>query len=445
MIQLKPLTSPIKAKIEIPGCLSYTTRSLILASLTRDLVTIKKPLFSDDVHSMISCLSEVGVDIEIINDNILVKNSIQELDFSSGINSQKKFEFKGQKITTNFICNGGLSGRTVRSILPLLCLVPGEKILTADSGFLKRPIGDQVDGLKQMGAEIEYLNEEGKLPLLIKSSKLKPGKIAMKGNISSQYFAGIMMIAPLVGEVEIEVIGEQASKSYIDITTDIMKTFGVNVENNNYQSYLVKAGSQYNLKEYKVEGDYSSASYIAAIAVLNNSEIELTNLNPNSVQGDKMVLDIIQKMGAEVEFKKDSVIVAGRELKDLKSVDVDMESTIDQPPTISVLASFINGITTISGIEILKYKESDRLLAIRNELEKMDIKTEGDGKELKIFGGDPKPCEIDTYGDHRIAMAFGIAGSKIDGVKIKNPEVVKKSFPGFWEVINSLGVESVEI
>jgi 3-phosphoshikimate 1-carboxyvinyltransferase len=173
------------------------------------------------------------------------------------------------------------------------------------------------------------------------------------------------------------------------------------------------------------------------MAALTESRIELKNLNQNSKQGDKLVLEILAKMGAAVEFKPNSIIVQGRELKPVK---VDMENAIDQPPVVAVLAAFINGITEIDGIGILKYKESDRLLAIQNELLKMGIKTKTsqDKNSLKIFGGSPVAAEIETYGDHRIAMAFAISGLKIPNMKIKNPEVVKKSFPNFWEVFESL-------
>ena len=431
MYQITPLLRPFNSTVFIPGCLSYTTRSLILAAMTKGEVKISNPLKSDDVYSMLECLREIGILIQEFEDYFLVKNSLQELDFS---NISTK-DFEGKKV--NFICNGGLSGRTARSILPLLCLVPGSKILTADKEFLKRPIAGQVEGLRQIGAEIEYLKEEGKLPVLIKSSNLKSGKCQIPGNVSSQYFAGIMMIAPLFGGVELEVVGSQVSKSYIDITIDIMKTFGVEVENQNYQKYIVKSDLEYKIEEYKVEGDYSSSSYFAAMAALTESRIELKNLNQNSKQGDKLVLEILAKMGAVVEFKPNSIIVQGRELKPVK---VDMENAIDQPPVVAVLAAFIDGVTEIDGVGILKYKESDRLLAIQNELLKMGIKTKTsqDKNSLKIFGGSPKGAEIETYGDHRIAMAFAISGLKISNIKIKNPEVVKKSFPNFWEVFESL-------
>lgn len=442
--EIIPINQPFDATIKIPGCLSYTTRALIIAAMSKDEVELKNPLKSDDVYSMLSCLKEIGIKITEKEDSFIVHNCIQELNFQ---NLTEK-EFLNKKV--NFICNGGISGRTIRSILPLLCLVPGVKVLTADKEFLKRPIQDQVESLIQLGAEIEYLEKKGSLPVLIKTSKLNKNYAKMKGNISSQYFAGIMMIAPLFNGVELDVEGKQVSKSYIDITIDIMKTFGVKVENQNYQKYIVKPNQDYKLSSrytnkenkeiafYQIEGDYSSASYFAAMAALTASKIELTNLNPDSVQGDKTVMQILQKMGAKVTFKQNSVTIIGTQ--DLKPVLVDMENAIDQPPVISVLASFADGISKITGIGILKYKESDRLKAITTELKKMGIKTEisKDSEELTIFGGSPKGAEIETYKDHRIAMAFAVAGLKIKNQKIKDSDVVKKSFPKFWQVLETI-------
>ncbi len=436
MYQLIPLSSPVTKAIEIPGCLSYTTRSLILASLTKNKVKIKKPLKSEDVYSMINCLKEVGIKIEEGEDLFVVENSLKQVDYS-----EIKFKFT-EFGKVNFVCNAGLSGRTARSILPFLCLVPGIKILTADPRFFKRPIGEQVEGLRQLGAKIEYLGEENKLPLKIYENQINKNYAKMKGNVSSQFFAGIMMIAPMIGGVQLDVEGQQVSKSYIDITIDIMSTFGVNVQNQNYQKYIIKPNSTYFLEEYQVEGDYSSAIYFAAIAALTKSEVFLSNLYPESVQGDKEVLNIIAQMGASVEFGNDYVKVKGRHLE---PVTVNMENSIDQPPAISVLAAFADGVSCLDGIEILKYKESNRLEAIMNELQKMKIETKTNGQSLKIFGGNPQSAKIEAYNDHRIAMAFSIAGSSLDGMKIKNPEVVGKSFPEFWDKIKELGIEVKEV
>jgi len=442
---LTPLPQPIQKTIKIPGSLSFTTRSLILAALKPSPVEILNPLFSDDVFSMLDCLKQIGIDFQIFRqskgdaqDKILVQNNITTTNLKS---------------SDQIICNAGLSGRTARSILPVLCLIPGIKTLTAKPAFLKRPIGDLVDGLRQLGAEIEYLDSnaeqtgetsnKGKLPLKITSENLKKNaKIQLKGNVSSQFLSGILMIAPLIGGIEIEVTGKQVSKSYVDITLDIMKSFGFEVENQDYKIYKVKpelsASKNQKLFSYNVEGDYSGATYFAGLAAVTGSTITLTNLNPNSVQGDKMVFEILAKMGAEVKFlqKENTIQITGKNLIPGKFY---MENAIDQPPLVGVVAAFCEGKTELTGLEILKYKESNRLEAVQNELVKLGVKTESDGVNLIIYGKGKNPAnfktpaEIQTYHDHRIAMSFAVAGSVLNGITIKNSKVVSKSFPNFWE------------
>jgi 3-phosphoshikimate 1-carboxyvinyltransferase len=417
--------------VNIPGCLSYTTRGLILASLCQGTVQLENCLNSEDVAALKKSLQNLGILIEQLGDNLLIKNWIGD------IQSPK------EKIVTefgeiDFLVDINLSGRSARSLLPLLCLVPGEKILTAAKPFLKRPMGPLVDGLRSLGAEIEYLGEEGKLPVKITSSKLNSGTVKMPGNISSQFFAGIMMIAPLIGQIELIVEGEQVSKSYIDMTIEAMKGFGVKVVNDNYKSYLVEENQPYRATSYIIEGDYSTASYFGVLAVLTGSNLQLKGLKSDSLQGDKLVFEALQNMGNSVVFEKDDLLISGNHLKPFK---LDMERAIDQPPAMSILAAFCDGKSEISGIEILQYKESNRLQAIQNELAKMQIKTESDGKSLVIFGGNPQPATISTYHDHRIAMSFALAGFRLENMIIQNPEVTAKSFPEFWETLQQLGLQ----
>lgn len=428
--KLTPNYQKINQTIKIPGCLSYTTRGLILASLTEQEVILENPLESEDVTALKASLQTLGIQIQQIKDGFLVKNSIKDVQKP---NQKTKTEF-GE---VDFLVDINLSGRSARSLLPLLCLIPGEKILTASKPFLKRPMHPQVDGLRQLGASIEYLGEEGKLPVKITSSSLRGGMVKMPGDISSQFFAGIMMIAPLIGEVELVVEGEQVSKSYIDMTVEAMKNFGVVVRNSNYKNYLIRANQKYQTRHYTIEGDYSTASYFGVLAALTNSSLVLEGLRSDSLQGDKLVFEALHQMGNEVIFKDNNLSIYGKSLKPFK---LDMERAIDQPPAMSVLAAFCEGESQISGIEILRYKESNRLEAIQNELSKMQITTQSDGKTLTIFGGSPKSAQISTYHDHRIAMSFALAGFRLPNMLIENPEVVGKSYPRFWNTLEKLGL-----
>ncbi len=418
-VKLTLLKGPVEATVEIPGSKSYTNRALLMATMCREPVRILKPLISDDTRAMLGCLQTLGIQVSERKDVIVVEGNVDDVK-----NGEHDMDVD-------------LSGTTIRFILALSCIVPGVKTLQGKEGLNKRPIGDLVDGLRQLGAKIEYLEKEGFPPLRITSSKLFPGTIRTNGRISSQFISAIMMIAPQVGEVTIEVVGEQISKPYIDMTIDTMSRFGVPVANYNYGQYQVLGGHVYQASEYTVEGDVSSASYFAAIAALTKSRITLTNMNPQSVQADMKFFEILEKMGSEVLYEKDSITVRGA---GVRPMDVDMESCPDQAQTMAVLAAFADGVTKISGVRSLRVKETERVKAVEKELAKMGIKTESTEDTLTIYGGSPQPATIDTYGDHRMAMSFAVAGSTKEGIQINDPDVVSKTFPDFWEKLKSIGV-----
>ena len=208
-----------------------------------------------------------------------------------------------------------------------------------------------------------------------------------------------------------------------------------------YKEYQMPEGQKYNIKEYSVEGDYSGAGYFAAIAVLTQSKITLKNLNPQSIQGDKEFLEFLKQMGNKIIFGDNEVTVIGKCVKPIK---INMKNCPDQAQTLAVLAAFAKGITLIKGVRSLRVKETERVKALEQELAKMGIKTKSSVDTLTIYGGNPKAARIDTYGDHRMAMSFAVAGTKLKGMEINNPEVVSKTFPDFWEKIEQIGVQLIK-
>lgn len=419
MIELIPLSKPVVQTIEIPGSKSYTNRALLLAALVSGSVRITNPLFSDDIYAMIDCLESLGIATSIDSNSITVTGSIYDV---------KKAAYK---------LNARISGTTIRFITSLCCIVPGKKIITGQEGLNKRPIGELVDGLRQLGAQITYLEKEGFPPLLIESESLTPGTIKLNGDTSSQYFSSIMMIAPLIGDITITVEGNQISKPYIDMTIDTCQEFGVTITNHNYTSYTVAAGQKYHKNAYNVEGDFSSAGYFFAIAALTKSTIALKNLNSNSKQADRRIIDVLKTMGNHITENDHSIAINGT---GITPVSIDMEDFPDQAQTLAVLCAFAPGKSTLTGIRSLRIKETERVVALTTELAKMDIKTETTHDSITIYGGTPKPATIDTYGDHRMAMSFAVAGSFLSGIKINNPEVVEKTFPDFWSKLQQIGV-----
>lgn len=421
-IRIQP--SKVSGTIIAPASKSYTNRALVLGALVKGSVTIKNPLFSDDTKAMIACLIQLGMEVSIQPDRIEVKGSIADIE-------RKEYRL-----------NADLSGTTIRFLLALSCLVPGTKILSGKEGLKKRSIKVLVDALMQLGAKIDYLDKEGYPPVRILPSKLSSGTVKMNGTVSSQYISAILMIAPLIGETTIEVIGDQISKPYIDMTIDTMKQFGVTVSNEGYKKYTIPGDQKYNINQYLVEGDVSSASYFFAIAAMTKSVLTVKNINPNSVQADMRFLKIIKDLGNKITYKKDQIKITG---KGVRPVSVDMQDCPDQIQTLGVLAAFANGITKITGIQSLRLKETNRVAALERELKKMGIKTSSTSDTLVIHGGIPRPAKIDTYGDHRMAMSFAIAGAKLSGMEISDPGVVNKTFPDFWKKLSLIGIKTEQI
>ena len=419
-VRIIPLPAPVRATVAIPGSKSYTNRALMLAALTGGTVRVKNPLVSDDIHAMIACLRELGLHCSFRGDTLEITGSLTEV------------EDREHRLNTF------LSGMTARFILALATIVPGIKVIQGRGRLNERPIAHLVESLRQLGASIEYVEKRGYPPVRILSSKLMPGKVTMKGAVSSQFLSALLMVAPHVGKVEIEVQGEQISRPYIDMTIEAMEKFGIKVQNEGYKRYVVHANQKYGAKEYAVEGDVSSASYFAAIAALTRSTITLKNMNPKSLQADMRFLKILEDMGNVATHGKDAITIKG---KGVVPASVDMRDCPDQAQTLAVLAAFARGMTKITGIRSLRVKETERVVALEHELKKMDIRTESTHDSLTIHGGNPKAARIDTYGDHRMAMAFAVAGAALEGIEINEPDVVSKTYPHFWDALESIGVE----
>ncbi len=419
---------PTKTFLEIPSCLSYTIRALFVAAQISGEVTINNPLQCDDVDATVNILNELGIITQNLGDKIVVKGNINDVDPNKDYN-----------------CFVNLSGRTARFALPFLCIIVGTKVLTGAAPFLKRPMGEQVNGLTQLGATIEYLGADGCLPVRITSSKLTAGVSRMKGELSAQFFAGIMAIAPAVGEIVLEVIGDQASKPFIDMTVDVMSHFGVKVANDNYQKYTISGGQNYTGSEYTVETDAMSATYFWGTAVLCGTSLTVPALPQNSAQGDVRLPHILAQMGCEISYNNDnSITVSAPKSGALKGITVDMSAHPDTAVTIMVLGAMAQGTTKITNIAHLRAKESDRLTSPATELRKLGINVVvgDDFIEIEGVAGDIsklKPASIDTYHDHRIAMSFAMLGAICSGITINDAQVVTKSFPNFWDKWTEFG------
>jgi len=417
LIEIKT-SGPLKATVKTPPSKSYTNRALLISALAEGESIVENPLFSDDTHFMCQALKDYGVLAEKEKNAFRIRRNKLQL---------------GAPKNEIYVGN---AGTTMRFLTTLACLANGETRLTGDDRMQQRPIGDLLTCLQSLGVDIKSDLGNQCPPLTIQGGSVLGGQTKLAGNKSSQYLTSILQCAPYFdNDTQINVVGELTSKSYIDITLEVMSAFGISVENKNYQQFFVKAGQKYKPRNYRIEGDASSASYFMAAAAISGGEVTITGLNLDSVQGDIKFVDVMVRMGCSVEKKLDSITVRGGRLK---GITIDMNNMPDTAQTLAVVALFAEGETIITGIGNLKIKETDRIQALASELSRLgaEIKTGSDFILIK-----PKvyqPAEIETFNDHRMAMSFALAGLKIPGVKIKNPHCVQKSFPDFFDRFQEL-------
>lgn len=415
-ITIKP--SILNGKIKAPPSKSYTHRAMVAASLADGNSYLKNALLSDDTNYTIKAFQLLGAGIEISENNLKIKGT-------GG-------DFPIPKSPLYIYC--GNSGTTLRFIASVAALVGKKVILDGDLRLKKRPIKDLVYALKSLGVRVEF-EEKKTLPILIDGGKIKGGHLTISGEKSSQFVSSLLLVSPYFKNgLRLHAVN-QVSQPYIEITLEVMKSFGVRVWRKN-NSYLVNP-QHYKGREYKIEGDYSSASYFFAAAAITGGKVTVSNLNTKSIQGDRYLLSLLTKMGCHVLKDKNSVTVRGGRLK---SLTIDMSDYPDLVPTLSILAAKASGKTIIKEIRHLRFKETDRIKALGSQLSKFGIETQTTDNSLIIFGGRLKGTKVETYNDHRMAMSFSIASLVADGhTLIKNAEVVNKSYPTFYDDLKKLG------
>jgi len=417
MIEIRPLEY-CDGVVTIPGSKSYTHRALILSSLADGESVLINGLRCEDTEHTVQALIKFGVGVFGERDRVRV------------LGRGGKFKAADERIDV------GNSGSSMRFLTALAALRKGVTLLDGSERMRKRPIGELLNGLGNLGVKAYSQKGDNCPPVIVESQGLKGGKARIKGEESSQFLSGLLMVAPYAQrDVHIEMTGPLASKPYIDITRDVMSAFGVRIENQRYDSFFIKAGQRYLPQEYRIEGDASNACYFFSAAAVCRGKVKVENLNPHTIQGDIGFLDILTRMRCRVTRGKDWIEVEGGELH---GVEADMNTMPDLVPSLAVTAAFALEKTVIQNIGHLRFKESDRIHALAVELSKMDVRVREGENWLEVEGGKPHGAEIETYDDHRLAMSFAVAGLATPGVKIRGEQCVNKSFPGFWETLHEL-------
>lgn len=414
MKSVEIIPTSLKGSINIPPSKSICHRAIIAAALAKGSSVINNLVLSDDILATINAVQALGANVTINQGKAYVDGT----DFSR---------------TSNKAIDCKESGSTLRFIMPL-GLLTGNSIEFVGSGNLgSRPLEPYIDIFNEQG--IEYSGT--KLPMTVKG-KLKPGSFGLRGDISSQFITGLMFALPtLQGDSVINVTTSLESKAYIDLTIDTLKSFGIRIENDNYKCFHIKGRQSYIPAQYAVEGDYSQAAFWVAAGILG-SHVACTGLGPYSKQADKAFIDIMNDCGAEIHTADNSVIT---ERSRLKAFNADVSQCPDIAPILAVVAAVAEGTSRISGAYRLRLKECDRLKAIATELGKLGAGIL-EGEDYLVINGKNSLCGgvVDSWGDHRIAMALSVASIRCTSpLIINNSSVISKSYPDFFKDFASLG------
>jgi len=422
-LQTIPKAVAKAVNIQSPPAKAYTLRALLFAAFADGTSVLRNPLLADDQLKMIDCLRNLGVRIDIAG------QSGQEVITVQGCNGH--FQPLAEQL---FV---GDSGVTMNFLCSAACFASKPVILTGTARLNERPIKEVIDGVLQLGAQVEYLGTVGFPPVKIKPARLSGGRAVINGAITSQYFSSLVISAPYAASlVELVCADSMTERPYFDISTSMMQTFGVSVKNTDYRIITIPNHKHYQAQDLAIEGDFSSASFLFLGAMVLGSAVTVQGLNRTSVQGDRRFLDLAERMGCKVSWNGSAVTIAGNAMQ---AIEEDMSDIPDLVPPMAVAAAFASGTSRFTNIAHLVHKESNRVLAMVTELQKMGIDAGFDQSSMWVTGKSARMhgAQLATYNDHRIAMSLAIAGLATGNQIIENPGCVGKSFPDFWERIKA--------
>jgi len=423
-LAIEPLLGALDAEVRVPGSKSITNRALVCAALAAGRSELLGVLRADDTEAMVGCLQALGVGIEA--------------DWGS---ARIEVEGTGGRLARGPVeVDARMSGTTARFIAPLLALGEGEYRLTGHPQLAARPMGPTFAALRELGADVIEEVRPDRLPAVVHAEgRLPGGTLRVSGDVSSQFLSGLLLAAPLMRRgLAVELAGDLVSRPYVALTESVMGSFGVSVEHPGGDADFVVAPGGYRPARAAVEPDATAASYFFAAAAICDGRVRVPGLGRGSVQGDLRFLEVLARMGVDVQIGHESVAVRGT--GELRGVTVDLADISDTAPTLAVVAACASTPSRVTGVGFIRRKETDRIAAVVAELRRCGVEAdeEADGFSVRPGPGGPHGARIETYDDHRMAMSFAVLGLRVPGIVIADPGCVAKTFPDFFGVLGDL-------
>ncbi len=415
MIEIQPVAGPVDATVRLPGSKSLTNRALVCAAMARGKSELHGALASDDTRVMLESLAELGIEVHVQRGGATL-----EVHGCGGVVPNPSAQLAV-----------GNSGTTIRFLTAALSMAGGTYRLDGVPRMRQRPIGPLIEALEKLGVQIVAESPGGCPPVSIQSSQVVLRHTEIAGDVSSQYLSGLMMGAPLAADgLQITITRESVSWPYVEMTRQVMQSFGVAVELSGRRSASIAADQEYSGQVYQIEPDASAASYFWAVAAICGGTVLVEGLERDSLQGDVRFVEALGEMGCQIDFQQRGIAVSGPAKR---GIVVDMSDISDTAQTLAMVALFVQGSTCITGIAHNRVKETDRIGNLAIELRKLGAEVEERNDGLLIHPPSQlQPATIETYDDHRMAMSFALAGLRQAGVQILNPRCVEKTFPDYF-------------
>jgi 3-phosphoshikimate 1-carboxyvinyltransferase len=419
-LPIEPLTGPIDAVVDLPGSKSLTNRALVCAALADGESVLRDPLRADDTEAMLDGLRALGIEVAI--------------DWPADVVHVRGCA--GYPPADVAIIDARQSGTTSRFLLPVAALGAGTRRVDGANRLRERPMGPALAALRTLGAEVREVGAPDRLPVEITGGTLAGGEVAIAGDVSSQFLSGLLLVAPVLpAGLTAHVTTDLVSRPYVAMTVAVMTAFGVAVEHPDERTWVVTP-QRYRGATFAVEPDASAASYAFAAAAIVGGAVRIEGLGTDSLQGDLAFVDVLERMGAEVERTATSTTV--RRIGALRGIDVDMAQISDTAQTLAVVAAHAEGPTRVTGIGFIRGKETDRVRAVVTELRRAGVDADEELDGFVVHPGATRSATIETYDDHRMAMAFALLGLRSPGIRIADPGCVAKTFPGYWAMLDGL-------